>query len=78
MELRVAYHDPASPESEKKVRAANIGYVLIPQVIGNPDSFKSAQRWRPPFIESMKSSFADAKYLELIKDFDGAQVWKVK
>ncbi|MBI5052076.1 MAG: hypothetical protein HZB52_02275 [Chloroflexi bacterium] len=77
-ELRVAYHDPASPESEKKVRLANIAYILIPQVIGNPDSFKSAQRWRPPFIESMRSSFADAKYLELVKDFDGAQIWKVK
>jgi len=77
-ELRVAYHDPASPESEKKIRAANVNYILIPQVIGNPNSFKSAQRWRPPFIESMKSSFANASYLELVKDFDGAQIWKVK
>jgi hypothetical protein len=77
-ELRVAYHDPASPESERKVRAASIAYIVIPQVIGNPNSFKSAQRWRPPFVEPMKSSFANASYLELVKDFDGAQVWKVK
>jgi len=77
-ELRVAYHDPATPESEKKIRAAKIAYILIPQVIANPDSFKSAQRGRPPFIESMKSSFSDAKYLELVKNFDGAQVYRVK
>lgn len=77
-ELRPAYHDPVSPESEKLIRAAKIDYVLVPQVIGRPEAFKVVQRWRKPFVEPMKSSFAQAAYLELVKDFDGAQIWKVK
>jgi len=76
--LRPAYFDPVSPESKKLIRAAGVDYVLVPQVIGDPASFASAQRWRPPFIDPQISSFANASYLELIQDFDGAQIWRVK
>lgn len=76
--MKVAYLDPASLESEKSIREAGVNYVLVPQVIGKPASFASAQRWRPPFIEPLHSSFAAAAYLELVQDFDGAQIWRVK
>jgi hypothetical protein len=73
-----AYHDPASPASEQSIREAGIDYILVPQVIGRPDSFAEAMRWRPPFIQPMHSSFANTSYLELVQDFSGAQIYKVK
>lgn len=73
-----AYLDPASPDSEAAIRGAGVDYVFVPQVIGRPDSFADMQRWRPPFVEPLKSSFAGASYLELVRDFDGAQIWKVE
>jgi len=77
LDQAVAYLDPAVPESEAAIHAAGVDYVFVPQVIGRPDSFAEMQRWRPPFIEPLKSPFADAPYLELVQDFDGAQIWKV-
>jgi len=77
-ELRTAFLNPAAPQSGEAIKAAGIDYVLVPQVIGRPESFAQAMRWRTPFVEPMQSSFADAPYLELMQDFDGAQVWKVK
>jgi hypothetical protein len=77
-EMITAYHNPASPDSEQRIRDAGIDYILVPQIIGRPDSFATAMRWRPPFIQPMQSSFADASYLELIQDFSGAQIYKVK
>lgn len=76
--LRLAYLNPAAPESESAIRDAGVDYILAPQVVGRPESFASAMRWRPPFTEPQISPFADAPYLELIRDFDGAQVWRVK
>lgn len=75
--LSEAYLDPAAPESEAAIHAAGVDYVFVPQVIGRPESFAEMQRWRPPFIKPLKSPFADAPYLELVQDFDGAQIWKV-
>jgi len=76
--LHEAYLDPASSESEAAIRDAGVDYLFVPQVIGRPESFATMQRWRPPFVERMQSSFAEAPYLELIADFDSAQIWKVK
>jgi hypothetical protein len=76
--LRTAYLDPATLQSGQAIRAAGVNYILVPQSIGRPDSFNQAMRWHVPFVEPMQSSFADADYLELVQDFDGAQVWKVK
>ena len=77
-QLRVAFLNPAAPESGAALRAAGVDYVLVPQIIGRPDSLAGAMRWRPPFVEPMQSHFAESDYLELIQDFDGAQIWKVK
>lgn len=76
--LLTAYLNPAAPDSAQAIRAAGVNYILVPQSIGRPESFDQAMRWRKPFVKSMKSSFADAPYLELVQNFDGAQVWKVK
>lgn len=76
-QLRTAFLDPAAPVSGEAIRAAGIDYVLVPQVIGRPGSLAEAMRWRPPFVQPQRSSFADAPYLSLVKDFDGAQIWKV-
>jgi hypothetical protein len=77
-ELRAAFLNPADSKSGDVIRAAGVDYVLVPQVIGRPESLAEAMRWRPPFVEPRQSSFADADYLELIQDFNGAQIWKVK
>lgn len=77
-ELRAAYLDPVSPASEQMIRAAGVDYILVPQVVGRPDSFATAMRWRPPFVEPLRSQFAEAPYLELVRDFDGAQIYRVK
>ncbi len=77
-QLRTAFLNPAAPESGQAIRAAGVDYILVPQVLGRPESLAEAMRWHVPFAEPMKSSFADAPYLELVKDFDGAQIWKVK
>jgi hypothetical protein len=76
-ELRKAYLNPAATASGEAIRAAGIDYVLVPQSIGRPESFATAMRWHAVFVEPMQSSFANAAYLELVQDFEGAQVWKV-
>jgi len=77
-QLRPVFLDPVSPVSEAAIRAAGVDYVLVPQVVGRPESLADALRWRPPFVEPQRSAFAQAGYLELVQDFDGAQIWKVK
>jgi hypothetical protein len=75
--LRAAFLDPAAPDSGAAIRAAGVDYVLVPQVVGRPESLAGAMRWRAPFVQPQRSAFADAPYLTLIQDFDGAQIWKV-
>ncbi len=76
--LKTAYLNPASVNAEQLIREAGIDYILVPQVIGRPESLAEALRWRPPFVEPLQSSFAEASYLELVQDFDGAQIWRVR
>lgn len=77
-DLKTAYLNPASAEGERLIREAGVDYILVPQVIGRPESLAEAMRWRPPFAEPLQSEFAEASYLELVQDFDGAQIWKVR
>ncbi|MDX2161753.1 MAG: hypothetical protein SF162_10540 [bacterium] len=77
--LRAFWQNPADPAHEALLRAAGIDYVLVPQVIGSPDSFATMIRWRRPFTDEfpMESSVEDAPYLELIFDADGARVYQL-
>ncbi|MBN2469598.1 MAG: hypothetical protein JXN59_02645, partial [Anaerolineae bacterium] len=74
------WQNPADPAWEDRLRAAGVAYVLVPQVVGNPDSYAGMWRWREPFAWEleMRSSVSAAAYLELVMDVDGAQVWRVR
>lgn len=75
--LRAFWHDPANPDHAGLLRDHAIDYVIVPQIVTSPDSFASAWRWNDPFAWDfeMQSDVADAPYLELIFEADGAQVY---
>ncbi len=75
------WQNPADPANAELLRAANVSYVIVPQIITNPNSIETAVRWRLPLTEGfapMQSSVADAPYLELVFEQDGAQVYAVR
>lgn len=74
------WQDPADPAWAARLREAGVSYVLVPQVVGNPAAFERMWRWREPFAWELpaRSTVAEAPYLALAADFDGAQVWRVK
>jgi len=78
--LRGFWEDPADPAWAARLREAGVAYVLVPQVVGNPAAFERMWRWRQPFAWELaaRSAVADAPYLELAAEFDGAQVWRVR
>ncbi len=73
------WEDPADPGNAALLRAHGVDYVLVPQVLTNPDALAEMWRWRAPFTRTvlMRSAVADAPYLRLVVDFDGAQVYEV-
>lgn len=74
------WRDPADDAHAEALKAFGIDYVVVPQIVGNPDSFADAFRWRAPFAwqVQMQSAVSDAAYLELVFDSHGAQVYRVK
>jgi hypothetical protein len=78
--LRAFWFNPADPAHQALLRDANIGYVIVPQLVTDPASMETMFRWRTPFtgLIEMQSSVADAPYLELVADFDGAEVYAVR
>ncbi len=75
--LRAFWQDPADPARLPLLQEADVDYVLVPQIVTNPASIATMWRWRGPFLEDSVSSVADAPYLELVFDSNGAQVWQV-
>lgn len=75
-EVTQVYHDLATPESEAWLRGHGVDYVFVPQVITNPDSLPDLQRWTPPFTFPFLSTPAEADYLQLVYERDGAQVYR--
>lgn len=73
------WHNPADPANADLLRAAGIGYVIVPQIVANPNSIETMVRWRVP-VETveMQSAVSDAPYLEQVFEQDGASVWAVK
>ena len=60
--------------------AAGVRYVLVPQVFADPDALADMVRWRPPLDEAASyaaGAVADAPYLRLVFDRDGARVYEV-
>jgi len=77
--LRAFWDNPADPANADLLQAAGVDYVIVPQIVTNPNSIETMYRWRAPFTAEfpMQSAVADAPYLELVYDQDGAQVYQV-
>ncbi len=78
--LRVFWENPADPANRARLLVAGVRYVLVPQVFGNPASFDDMLRWRRPLPEAaayLPVPVRDARYLRLVYDHDGAQVYEV-
>jgi hypothetical protein len=78
--FRAFWRDPANPDNINLFREQRVSYVLVPQVFGNPASFKDMLRWRQPLPEAasyLQSPVSAAPYLRLVYDRDGAQVYEV-
>ncbi|MEM6282306.1 MAG: hypothetical protein AAF787_08955 [Chloroflexota bacterium] len=76
--LRDFWADPADPENAALLAEFGVAYVIVPQVVGNPDSFAEHFRWRRPFTDvlEMESAVRNADYLEPVFDADGAEVYQ--
>lgn len=77
-QLRAFWEDPANPENADLLRGAGIDYVIVPQIIAKPETIEEMFRWRAPTNQiEMRSSLADASFLKLVFEDDGAQVYAV-
>jgi hypothetical protein len=78
--FRAFWRDPANPDNLQLFREQKVSYVLVPQVFGNPASFRDMLRWRRPLPEAasyLNTAVSAAPYLRLVYDQDGAQVYEV-
>jgi hypothetical protein len=76
--LLAFWRDPAEASNEELLRRDGIGYVLVPESIGDPGSLGRAWRWAPPArLRNSISSPSEAAYLELAFAAGGAQVYQV-
>ncbi len=76
--LLAFWHNPADSANAALLRSARISYVIVPQMVANPDSLAQQFRWHEPFTVEMQSPVSAAPYLELVFDADGAQVYRVR
>jgi hypothetical protein len=76
--LRAFWQDPANPAHRALLQEAGVDYVLVPQIMANPESLQTMFRWRGPFREETASTVADVPWLTLVFDSNGAQVYAVQ
>lgn len=78
--LRAFWENPADPANADLLAEAGIDYVIVPQVVVQPEQFEYAWRWNAPFAWDfpMESDVADAPYLEQVFEMDGAAVYAVQ
>lgn len=71
--------NPADPANGELLRGAGVDYVIVPQVIAEPERLSEMYRWRPPLGDVIQPAapVSDAPYLELVFERDGAQVYQV-
>jgi hypothetical protein len=76
--LRAFWQNPADPTNAELLAAAGVDYVIVPQIVNDPDSIQEMFRWRPLSQDQteMQSSVADALYLQRVFDQNGAQVYE--
>lgn len=78
--LRAFWRDPADPAHAELLAEAGVSYVIVPQIVANPDAFDTMWRWNPPpypWLVEMRSEVAAAPYLERVFDWNGAQVYQM-
>lgn len=77
-DLLAFWRDPARPAHAARLSAAGIGYVLVPESIGDPATLDRAWRWQPPaLLEPTRPRLEDAAYLELVFEQGAARVYRV-
>lgn len=78
--LLAFWQDPADPANAALLQEAGVQYVIVPQIVTNPDSQQQQFRWAQPFTwdVTMQSDVADAPYLQQVFDANGAQVYELK
>ncbi|HVO41880.1 MAG TPA: hypothetical protein VMT34_04620 [Aggregatilineales bacterium] len=78
--LQAFWRHPADPANRVLLARYGIQYVIVPQAITRPDSVATDFRWRPPLpeVQSFGPIPPSVPYLELVANFDGAQVWRVR
>lgn len=73
--------NPANPEHAETLREADIGLVLVPDVVANPDTYDSTWRWQEPAAWDfrMRSRPIDAPYLTPIygEPGEGVTIYQV-
>jgi hypothetical protein len=69
--------DPRSTASQTLLCEHQVNYIVVPQLLNRPQLFAQQYRLRPPDYLPQASWFADADYLTLQADFDGAQIWEI-
>jgi hypothetical protein len=76
--MRDFWENPANPENAELLGNSGIDYVIVPQVVTSPATIETMYRWRAPFTEAleMRSLVAEAPYLRLVFDADGAQIYE--
>lgn len=76
-QLMAFWRDPANPDNAELLADAGIDYVIVPQIFTEPAALETMYRWRPPIsdVVQMSSDPADAPYLDLVFDANGAQVY---
>lgn len=78
-ELLSFWIDPSNIANAARLHAAHIDYVLVPESVGDPESFKNSWRWQPPaLLPNANSTPKDASYLRLVFQLGGAQVYEVR
>lgn len=78
--LRAFWSDPADPDNADLLAEHGVSYVLVPEIFAAPASYDEALRWRSPIPEAASyraGDVADAPYLQLVYEQDGAQVYQV-
>jgi hypothetical protein len=72
------WRDPADPGHAERFRKARISYVLVPDVVGDPDGWQRAWRWRPPaLLPAARSRVSQARYLRRAFRAGGAEVYRL-
>lgn len=72
------WQNPQAPGNAALLRRYGVRYVLLPQIVAQPNSTGPMFRWRPPSPEAILGvSLAGIPYLRQVYDLNGAQVYEV-